>query len=71
MGPAAAMIVVRLIDLALAGGEWAIRAKQARDRLNEMAARGGPTKVELDALGIETDDLLDKLKTSAARNAGV
>lgn len=71
MGPAAAMIVVRLIDLALAGGEFALRAKAARDRITEMALRGGPTKAELDALGIETDALLDKLKTAAARNAGV
>lgn len=60
-----ALLVIKLIDLALMGGAYAAEALAARDRLAEMEKRGGPTPEELAELEAATDTLLDQIRRRA------
>lgn len=62
------ILAIRLIDLALLGGQAAVEALKARDKLKAMAERGGPTAEELADLEAESDRILEEIrkKTTAS-----
>lgn len=64
----ALMLAIKLTDLALAGGEWAIRAQAGRDRLEAALRTGDDAHIaaEIKAVEAETDRLLADLL--AAKN---
>lgn len=60
------LLAIKLIDLALMGGEWAARALESRNKIEAWARDGGPTAAQVAELEAETDALLAQL--AAARN---
>jgi len=61
------LLTIKLIDLALMGGDYAARALASRNKIEAWAREGGPTPEQIAELDAETDALIAQL--AAERNA--